>query len=181
MLVEVEVQSLGLDRASRSPVVVLRERGGARVLPMWIGPAEASAIAMHMAQMSFPRPLTHDLLVSLIDALDTDVARIEIHKVESGVYHAVLILHADDRILEVDARPSDSIAIALRTGATIVVADELLRSLDLDLDESEVPPSPDLVEEIDLSGEEGTPLSTPEDLEAYLRKLDPEDFGRFTP
>jgi bifunctional DNase/RNase len=180
MLVEVEVQSLGLDRASRSPVVVLRERDGVRVLPIWIGPAEASAIAMHMAGMAFPRPLTHDLAVSLIDVLGGRVERMEIHTVEAGTYHAVLVLRAGDRVLRVDARPSDSIAIALRTRAAIVVADDLLRSIDLELDESELPPPPDLVEEVDFSRDEGS-LSSPKDLEAYLRKLDPEDFGRFTP
>ena len=181
MLVEVEVQSLGLDRASRSPVVVLRELDGARVLPIWIGPAEASAIAMHMAGMSFPRPLTHDLAVSLVDVLGGRIERMEIHKVEAGTYHAVLVLRATDGLVQVDARPSDSIAIALRTRATIVVADELLRQIDLELDESEAPPPPDLVEEVDFTSAEGSPLSSPDDLAAYLRKLDPEDFGRFTP
>lgn len=180
MLVEVEVQSLGLDRASRSPVVVLRERAGVRILPIWIGPAEASAIAMHMAGMSFPRPLTHDLAVSLIDVLGGRVERMEIGRVEAGVYHAALILKVLDQVLRVDARPSDSIAIVLRTQATIVVDDELLRQMDLELDESDAPPPPDLIEEIDFSEEQGG-LSTPEDLAAYLRKLDPEDFGRFTP
>ena len=181
MLVEVEVQSLGLDRASRSPVVVLRERDGVRVLPIWIGPAEASAIAMHMAGVSFPRPLTHDLAVSLVEGLGARVERIEIGRVESGVYHAAMILRAGDEVLKVDARPSDSIAIALRTRAAIVVADELLRQIELELDESESAPAPDLIEEIDFSGDQGGSLSSPEDLEAYLRKLDPEDFGRFTP
>lgn len=181
MLVEVEVQSLGLDRTSRSPVVVLRELGGVRLLPMWIGPAEASAIAMHMAGMSFPRPLTHDLAVSLIEALGARVERIEIHKVEAGVYHAVLVLATADRVVRVDGRPSDSIAIALRTRASIVVAQELLRQVDLELDEADVPPAHDLVEEMDFTEGAEPPLSTPEDLEAYLRKLDPEDFGRFTP
>lgn len=168
-----------MDRKTRSPVVVLREEGGGRLLPIWIGPAEASAIAMDLAGMSFPRPLTHDLLVSLMRTLGGELTRIEIPRVEAGVYHAVLVVTTATGEVRVDARPSDSIALALRTRATIFAADDLLRRIELDLDDAE-PTTPDLVEEIDLSGGGDAP-SSPEALESYLRKLDPEDFGRFTP
>lgn len=183
MLVEVEVQSLGMDRSTKSPVVVLREKDGDRVLPIWIGAAEASAIAMHMAGVSFPRPLTHDLIVSLLDAVSVELQRVDIPRVDDGTYHAEWVLRRGGETLRVDARPSDSIAVALRTRAAIFAADDLLRRLDLDVDESEqdMPPPPDLVGEVDLSsGGRDAPLAA-EDLESYLRKLDPEDFGRFTP
>lgn len=183
MLIEVEVQSLGLDRTTRSPVVILRERDGDRVLPIWIGPAEASAIAMRMANVDFPRPLTHDLIVAILAGLDVRLRRVEIPRVEDGTYHASLILARGGDTVSIDARPSDSIAIALRARATILADDELLRHMDLDLDESEAggPPPPDVVDEVDVSGRGGgSPLSA-EDLADYLRKLDPEDFGRFTP
>jgi bifunctional DNase/RNase len=185
MLVEVEVQSLGLDRSTRSPVVILRETAGDRVLPIWIGPAEASAIAMHMAKVDFPRPLTHDLIVALVKGLDAVVRRVEIPRVHDGTYHASLVLERIDGTVEVDARPSDSIAIALRTRATIVVADDLLRDIDLDVDENENVADPGTAagwtEEVDVSQRSDDAPLSPDELADYLRKLDPEDFGRFTP
>ena len=186
MLIEVEVQSLGLDRTTRSPVVILRERGGDRVLPIWIGPAEASAIAMRMANVDFPRPLTHDLIVAVLGGLDAELRRVEIPRVQNGTYHAALILARGDETVSIDARPSDSIAVALRTRATILADDALLRTMDLELDESESqasqpPAGPDLIEEVDISGTSGGAPLSKEDLADYLRKLDPEDFGRFTP
>jgi bifunctional DNase/RNase len=183
VLVEVEVQSLGLDRSTKSPVVILREIGGDRVLPIWIGPAEASAIAMHMAKVDFPRPLTHDLIVSVVKGLDARVRRVEIPQVVDGTYHAALVLERDDGTVAVDARPSDSIAIALRTRATIVVSDDLLRRIDLDVDENETAPdaSADWTAEIDVSKRSDDAPLNPSELADYLRKLDPEDFGRFTP
>lgn len=180
MLVEVEVQSLGLDRSTRGPVVILRETGGDRVLPIWIGPAEASAIAMHMAGASFPRPLTHDLIVALLEGLGATLVRVEIPRVIDGTYHARLVLQHGAETVAIDARPSDSIAIALRTRSSIRAEDELLRHMDLDVDESEdLDEVPDVVEEVDAP-REGQRMSA-EELEAYLRKLDPEDFGRFSP
>ncbi len=179
MLVEVGVQSLGLDRKTRSPVVVLREEGGERLLPIWIGPAEANAIAMHLGGVKFPRPLTHDLLVSAVDALGASLERIEISRVEAGVYHAKLFLSRPGGEICVDARPSDSIALALRTDATIFAADELLRRIEVDLDDAEAA-TPELIDEVDLGGGDAS-SPTPEALESYLRKLDPEDFGRFKP
>ena len=185
MLVEVEVQSLGLDRSTRSPVVILREREGDRVLPIWIGPAEASAIAMHMAKVDFPRPLTHDLIVSVVDGLEAVVRRVEIQRLQEGTYHAALIVERNGSSVSIDARPSDSIAVALRTRATIIVADDLLRRIDLDVDENEAASgtmsSADWTEEVDVAKRsEDSPLSASE-LADYLRKLDPEDFGRFSP
>lgn len=183
MLIEVEVQSLGLDRTTRSPVVILREVDGERVLPIWIGPAEASAIAMRMAKVDFPRPLTHDLIVRILGGLEVELRRVEIPRVENGTYHAALVLARGEETVSIDARPSDSIAIALRTRATILAADDLLRRMDLELDESEsqAPSAPDVVDEVDISGRSGASPLSAEDLADYLRKLDPEDFGRFTP
>lgn len=183
MLVEVEVQSLGMDRTTRSPVVVLRERGGDRVLPIWIGAAEASAIAMHMAGVDFPRPLTHDLIATILTTVGTSLVRVEVPHVDEGTYHAVLVLRRGSDTVRVDARPSDSIAVAIRTGSTIVVSDDLLRRMELQVDEGEdaLSPSPEVVQEVDLSGDSGSPPLSSQDLADYLKKLDPEDFGRFTP
>ncbi len=181
-LVEVEVQSLGEDRATRSPVVILEERAGGRVLPIWIGAAEASAIAVHLAQVDFPRPLTHDLFVTMLASLSATLDRVIIPRVADGTYHAELVLSVGTRTVTVDARPSDSIAIALRAGAAIYVADDLLRDIDLDLTDAEAElPQPGFIAQPPPPSEAAGTQMSAEELEAHLRKLDPEDFGRFKP
>lgn len=188
MLVEVRVQSLGLDRSSNTPVVVLRERDGERVLPIWIGPGEASAIAMQLAEMKFGRPLTHDLLVSVLRGLGGTLRKVVITRVEENTYFAELQIHRDGEVVRVDARPSDSIAVALRTEARIFADDALLELMHLEIaDEEPAPPGlkkPGTSSGASASSEGETSVSegmTAEELEAYLRKLNPEDFGRFTP
>ncbi|MDT8369324.1 MAG: bifunctional nuclease family protein [Longimicrobiales bacterium] len=188
MLVEVRVQSLGLDRSTNSPVVVLREAEGERLLPIWIGATEARAIAMQMAGMSVGRPLTHDLLVAVVRAGGGTLVRIEIPRVKQNTYYAALVLRTPQGEVHVDARPSDSIAVALRANARILADDALLDRVHLEIDGgageagSSMPgsshppgPSPGDVEEEVSEG------MSPSDLESYLRGLDPEDFGRFTP
>lgn len=163
-MIEVTVAHLGLDRTTNSPVVILREKGGTRVLPIWIGPAEASAIAMEMQGIKPPRPMTHDLLKSVIVGLGAQVQRIVISALKDKTYFAELWLAREEHLFQVDARPSDSIALALRVSASIFT-------------------DPDLLEE----GVEdaGTPPADPsldaQKLKAHLEKMDPEDFGKFQP
>ncbi len=178
MLVEVRVQSLGLDRSTNTPVVILQEIGGERVLPIWIGPGEASAIAMHLAEMEFARPLTHDLLVAVLKGLGGAVQRVIITRVEKSTYYAELIVQRNGQVFSLDARPSDSIAVALRVDARIFAQEELLERASVEITEDESAPTvdPGSVEEIDVSGAMG-----PEELKEHLRRLNPEDFGRFTP
>ena len=175
VLVEVKVQSLGLDRTTNNPVVILQESGGDRILPIWIGPGEASAIAMQMADMTFTRPLTHDLMVSVLGGLGGSLERVVITRVEDNTYFAELIIHRDDEVVTVDARPSDSIALALRTQATILADDALLEQVTVEISEGE---SVGMDSDALWSPE---PETTGESLKEYLRKLNPEDFGRFTP
>jgi bifunctional DNase/RNase len=176
VLVEVKVQSLGLDRASNTPVVILQEAGGDRVLPIWIGPGEASAIAMHLASMAFGRPLTHDLLVSVVGGLGGSLQRVIITRVVNNTYYAELIMARDGQIVSVDARPSDSIAVALRMEAPIYASEELLEQAAIEVAEDEA------TEEWQTSAEaEEAAAMDAEQLKEYLRKLNPEDFGRFTP
>ena len=113
-MIEVTVAHLGLDRSTNTPVVILREKEGARVLPIWIGPAEASAIAMELQGMKAQRPLTHDLLKQVIIGLGGDLRRVVISAVKENTYFAELLIRRDDHVFQVDARPSDSIALALR-------------------------------------------------------------------
>ncbi len=126
MLVKVTVGSLGLDRNDNTPVMILHEAEGDRILPIWIGPSEASAIAIELADMSLARPMTHDLLVTIIRAFGGQLTTIAIDRREEGTYYAELFLGRDERRFTLDARPSDSVALALRTGAEILVAEDLL-------------------------------------------------------
>jgi uncharacterized protein len=178
-MVEVKVQSLGLDRTTNTPVVILQELEGTRVLPIWIGPGEASAIAMELAGMKFARPLTHDLFTSVIRGFGGTLQRVHITRVVDNTYFAELILRRGSDVISVDARPSDSIAIALRMSAPIFATDDMLDSTPIEIAESSE-------EDLELpAGEqggtgEGGALS-PEELREYLRRMNPEDFGRFNP
>ncbi|MBI4512949.1 MAG: bifunctional nuclease family protein [Gemmatimonadetes bacterium] len=177
---EVRVASLGLDKTSNTPVVILQEKDGERVLPIWIGPSEASAIAMELAGMKFSRPLTHDLFSSLVKGLGSEVQRVIITKVVENTYYAELILNRAGEIISIDARPSDSIAIALRSKAPIYARDELLEVTAIEIapaeaGDSEGPAAPESQEREELRG------MGPEELKEYLKKLNPEDFGRFNP
>lgn len=163
-MIEVTVAHLGLDRSSNTPVVILRERDGTRVLPIWIGPAEASAIAMEMQGLRPPRPMTHDLLKSAIIGLGASVRRICISRVKDKTYYAEVWLSRDDHQFQLDARPSDSIALALRVQAPIFTDDSLLEDSG---DGAGVDP-PD-------------PSIDAERLRAWLEKMDPQDFGKFQP
>lgn len=176
-MVEVKVQSLGLDQNSKSPVVILREAGGTRVLPIWIGAAEASAIAMELAGMKFSRPLTHDLTASLIRGLGGVLRRVMISRVQDNTYYAEMVIARGDEVFSVDARPSDSIAIALRLDAKLFTSEALLTDADIQIEADSEPG--DETED----AEESAPGSqlTPEELQQYLRKLNPEDLGRFNP
>ena len=126
MLTPVRVRSLGVDQRTDLPVVVLAEIDGDRILPIWIGPNEASAIALRLAEMSYDRPLTHDLLVSVIERFDANLEKVEMGRVEEGTYFASLHLRRHDEEMIVDARPSDAIAVALRMDAPLFVDDGLL-------------------------------------------------------
>ena len=175
MLLEVRVQSLGLDRNTNTPVVILQEKGGNRVLPIWIGPGEAHAIAIQIADWTFSRPLTHDLMVSVMGGLQGTLDRVLISRVEESTYFAELIIHRGDEIISVDARPSDSIAVALRVNAKIFAEEDLLEEVSVEVVEDE---------SVSLDMDSGEPINTEESAETlkeYLRKLNPEDFGRFAP
>lgn len=188
-MIEVKVQSLGLDRSSNTPVVILQETGGDRVLPIWIGPGEASAIAMELAGMKFSRPLTHDLLAQVIAGLGASLRRVLITRVLENTYYAELIIERNGELISVDARPSDSIAIALRMEATILTSDDLLEANVIEIAESSAPFEGDEVDDIELEEEDEddddgraeNPGLRAEELKEYLRRLNPEDFGRFTP
>jgi uncharacterized protein len=187
-MIEVFVSRLGLDSASNSYVVVLQEKDGTRLLPIWIGKPEADSIVNHIHHMKSPRPIAHDLVQSLILGMGARLIGANITRVEDRTYYAELLLQHDGSIVKIDARPSDSIAIALRLGAPIKAAENLLIEPGDDSTSDEEESGDD-----DVSGSAGLGGDTPtgveagdddlttEQLKRYLEALRPEDFGKFNP
>ena len=179
-MVEVRVARLGLDSASKTYVVILQEKSGERLLPIWIGQPEAESIVMQMNGMKRERPLTHDLCKSLIVGMGGTLRRVQITKVQKSTYYAELHVQRDGEIVQIDARPSDSIAIALRLAAPIYADESLLTTIETDDGEEDGSESGGEPEELGPAAPSGDELSA-EQLKAYLEKLRPEDFGKFTP
>jgi bifunctional DNase/RNase len=125
---ELELRGLILDPTTEAPVVVLRQSGGTLLLPIWIGPFEANAIALAVEEVEVPRPLTHDLLRAVIGGLGATVQRVEIHDLRGGTFYARLVLDRNGTVTEVDARPSDAVALALRTRSPIWAAATVLQA-----------------------------------------------------
>jgi bifunctional DNase/RNase len=173
-MIEVVVSRLGMDPGTQGYVVILQEKGGDRLLPIWIGQAEAESIVIHMQQMKRTRPMTHDLCKNIIIGMGAALRRIEITHVEDNTYYGELHLERGTTMTRIDSRPSDAIAIALRFGAPMFAAESLLVRPDED-DEAETetftPPA---------RAGEASELSA-EQLKEYLEHLRPEDFGKFNP
>ena len=125
---EVEIRGLIVDPVSNSPIVILKKPGENLFLPIWIGVFEANAIALQLEGVQTPRPMTHDLLRTVIEALGATLEGIVVHSLVDNTFHARVALRtAGGTLLEVDARPSDAIALALRCRAPIRVADSVFR------------------------------------------------------
>ena len=142
-----------VEASSNQPIVLLRESSGDRYLPIWIGAVEATAIAFAQQGVVPPRPLTHDLMRDLLAATGNDLSEVRITEMKDGIYYAVLVFSSG---VEVSARPSDSIALALRTGSRIVCAEGILEEAGL-----EVPPE----QEAEV-----------ERFKEFLEQVSPEDF-----
>ena len=179
-MVEVIVSRLGRDSSSNAYVLILRERGGARLLPIWIGQPEAESIAMEINQIQRERPLTHDLCKSLIVGLGGTLRRVQITKVQKSTYFAELLVQlANGESRLIDARPSDSIAIALRLAAPIFADESLLATIPgLEDDEEEGESAEDQAIGESRRVADAQSLSA-EQLKAHLENLRPEDFGKF--
>ena len=170
-MIEVVVAKLGVDTKEESHVVFLQEKGGTRLLPIWIGQPEADSIVMEMKSVRRERPLTHDLCKSIIVGLGGQLRRVQITRVQKSTYYAEMHVVRAEGVIHVDARPSDSIAIALRMGAPIFAPEALLTAVaDEDGADELAPADPDA----------GSPEElTADQLKAYLENLRPEDFGKF--
>ncbi len=160
-MVKAKINGLALDVTSNSPVVVLAPEEGDLVLPIWIGHFEAWAIAMELSGVASKRPLTHDLLNGVIGRLGGSVAKIEVTELREQTFYAKIFVNRNGQTLEIDARPSDSIALALKAKAPIFVNEDLFQSRP-------------------QQGEEGQEQYDPEALKERLRNLNPEDFGKYS-
>lgn len=155
-----EVKGLLLDPASETPVLLLQAVGGSLVLPIWIGQVEANAIAMALEGLREKRPMTHDLMHDILRELAVELSRVEVWQLREGTFYARLRLDRGEQSVEIDARPSDAVAMAVRVGASIWVAQAVLdKALELDLA---------------TAGEEE------ERLREWLEKARPEDLGKYT-
>jgi hypothetical protein len=126
--IEMNITRLTVDPITNMPIVWLREAEGDRVLPIWVGVFEANAIALQMENVQTPRPMTHDLLKSVIDHLEGRLERIVVCELKENTFYATLHVHSPKGPLSVDSRPSDAIALALRTGARIFVEEAVIQS-----------------------------------------------------
>lgn len=160
MVKEMRVVGITIDPVTQSPIVILRDRENRNTLPIWIGVLEANAIAVGLEKVKLPRPMTHDLFKSVLDRTGIRLRRIEVTDIRENTYYAELHLELDGREFVVDSRPSDAIAIALRTGSPIMVRDVVIeKSVRIDT-------SPEASGEKDRWTE-------------ILEKMDPEDFSKY--
>src|SRR5574344_2124941 len=135
-MIEMKVMGIALDTRTGSPIVVLHDMENRKALPIWIGSAEASAIIRKIENLVVSRPMTHDLIIQIIDKAGYTLDRVEINDVEKDTYYATLFLVKDEETLEIDARPSDAIAVAIRVDAPIFVTANVLSTGSVSTDPS---------------------------------------------
>jgi len=128
-MIEMKVFGLALDEESQVPVLILKDMEEKAVLPIWIGAMEAMAISLALNDVKLPRPMTHDLLLRLVEALDAQVVSVNVTSLSEGTYYAEIELNVAGDTRRVDSRPSDAIALALRARAPILVAEPVLEQV----------------------------------------------------
>jgi bifunctional DNase/RNase len=168
-VVEVRVNGLILEHKTQQNIVILREVEGERILPIWIGPGEAQAVRRILSEETFPRPLTHDLCYIMLEGLKARITKVVIADLRENTFFASIFVERETTVLSVDARPSDSIALALRAKAPIFVNEKLLQP----------PPREESAEAGEDVPREMTEEEKAEQLRRYLEGLNPEDFGKF--
>ena len=128
MQIEMNIKGLMIDPITNMPIIILRDQEGQRILPIWVGVFEANAIALQIENVQTPRPMTHDLLKNIIDDLSARVERIVVTELKENTFYALIHLRTNGHSIEVDARPSDAIALALRTRSPIFVEEAVIQS-----------------------------------------------------
>jgi bifunctional DNase/RNase len=159
MEIEMKVKGLVVDPISKMPIVVLEDPQNEKILPIWIGVFEANAIALTIENVPTPRPITHDLLKNFLERMGIAIEKIVVNDVRNNTFYALIHCRQDDRVLVIDSRPSDAIALALRMSSPIFVEDDVVRRAH------------------SLKFEDN--LDASEKLRKWLEGLGPEDFGKY--
>jgi bifunctional DNase/RNase len=159
MQIEMTIKGLMVDPITNMPIIILRDKEGQRVLPIWVGVFEANAIALQIENVATPRPMTHDLLRNVIHDLKAEISKIVVSDLKENTFYALIHLEVNGERLAVDARPSDAIALALRARAPIYVEDRVI----------------DNAKTTDFVPDKGDA----ERLQKWLESLDPDDMGKY--
>jgi hypothetical protein len=159
MEVEMKIRGLMMDPVTNMPIVILKDSGSDAILPIWVGVYEANAIALEMEKVQTPRPMTHDLMKNLLLGLSVTVKKIVVTELKEDTFYALIWLERNGSMITIDSRPSDALALALRTDAPIFVDEEVLKSSR-------------------LSGAVSEKLGS-EELKKWLENLGDEDLGKY--
>ena len=159
MLIEMTIKGLMVDPITNMPIVILKDKDGDRVLPIWVGIFEANAIALQIENIATPRPMTHDLLRNIITDLEGRVDRVVVSDLKENTFYAIVHLTVRGERVAVDARPSDAIALALRTRAPILVEETVIEN----------------AKTVDFASER----ADNDRLQKWLESLDPEELGKY--
>jgi bifunctional DNase/RNase len=159
MLIEMTLKGLMVDPVTNMPIVILKDKDGDRVLPIWVGIFEANAIALQIENVATPRPMTHDLLRNIIADLDGQVDRVVVCDLKDNTFYAVIHLTVRGERVAIDARPSDAIALALRTRSPILVEENVI----------------DTAKTVDFNADR----TDNDRLQKWLESLDPEELGKY--
>jgi bifunctional DNase/RNase len=160
MEVEMKIRGLMMDPVTNMPIVILKDTNGNTVLPIWVGVYEANAIALEIEKVSTPRPMTHDLIKTLLLGLNTSIRKVVVSELKEDTFYAVIWLDRDGELISVDSRPSDALALALRLDCPIYVEDLVLKSSK-------------------LAANVADKANTNEELRRWLEGLNDEDLGRY--
>ena len=159
MQIEMTIKGLMVDPITNTPIIILRDKDGQRVLPIWVGMFEANAIALQIENVTTPRPMTHDLLRNVIHDLKADIQKIVVSDLKENTFYALIYLLVNGEAMAVDARPSDAIALALRTRSPILVEENVI----------------DSAKTVDFNAER----TDSDRLQKWLESLDPEELGKY--
>ncbi len=159
MEVEMKIRTLMMDPVTQMPIVILRDIGGDTILPIWVGVYEANAIALEIEKVSTPRPMTHDLIKTIVTGLDVTVQKVVVNELKDDTFYALIWMLKNGESVSVDARPSDALALALRLDCPIYVDDQVLKTSKMVTTASD--------------------KNNNEELRRWLEQLNDEDFGRY--
>jgi uncharacterized protein len=159
MEVEMKIRGWMMDPVSNMPIILLKDVGSDTVLPIWVGAYEANAIQFGIEKVNTPRPMTHDLIKSVLTGLDALVHKVVVTELKDDTFYAVIWLEVGGHIVSIDSRPSDALALALRVDCPIFVEDEVLKN-------SKQAANP-------------VPAINSEELRKYLEELDDDDLGKY--